>query len=74
MDLIYHGCFTKNADGTNRIIGLHQKCVIPTNRPFWKDPEDIHSPIKTRNQYANQSLVSIRDYRYYFQKKRRLKQ
>ena len=27
MDRIYHGCMTKNADGTNRLIGPDEKFV-----------------------------------------------
>ena len=32
---------TKNADGTNKLIGPGEKSLIPTNKCFWKDPEDI---------------------------------
>ena len=30
MDLIYHGCMTKNADGTNKLIGPGEKRLIAT--------------------------------------------
>ena len=33
-DCIYHGCFTKNRDGTNRIIEKNKACLIPTNNSF----------------------------------------
>ena len=41
MEGIYHGCFTKNADGTNKTIVPNVKCLIPINNPFWKQPQDI---------------------------------
>ena len=74
MMLVYHGCFTKNADGTNKIIGPGEKCLIPTAQCFWKDPEDVRSGVKTRSQLKNQPTVSIEDYQYYFQKKQRIQQ
>ena len=43
MELIYHGCITKNADGTNKIIGLGEKCLTLSAQCFWKDPRDIKS-------------------------------
>lgn len=35
---IYYGCMTKNADGTNKIIGTNDKCPTPTDNRFWKHP------------------------------------
>ena len=74
MELIYHGCFTKNADGTNKLIGPGEKCLTPTAQCFWKDPKDVRSGVKTRSQSANQPTVSTEDYEYYFQKKQRIEQ
>ena len=74
MELIYHGCFTKNADGTNKLIGPGEKCLTPTAQCFWKDPKDFRSGVKTRSQSANQPTVSTEDYEYYFQKKQRIEQ
>ena len=34
MDRIYHGCMTKNAGGTNRVIGPGEKCFVPTAQAF----------------------------------------
>ena len=31
---------TKNADGANKVIGPCEQCLIPTNNPFWKRPQD----------------------------------
>ena len=31
---MYHGCFPRNADGTNRIIEKGTKCISPTYECF----------------------------------------
>ena len=68
MELIYHGCMTKNADGTNKIIGPGEKCLTPT-------AQDIKSSgVKTHNQAARQPTVSTQDYNYYFENKERIRQ
>ena len=72
MALIQHGCFTKKAGGTNKLIGPREKCLTPTAQCFWKDPKNVRSGIKTRSQLENQHTVSIEDYQYYFQKKERI--
>ena len=41
MDRIYHGCMRENADGTTRLIGPREKCLVPTVRPYWKYPKDL---------------------------------
>ena len=70
MDRIYHGCMTKNADSTNRLIGPEKKCLVPTARPFWKYIEDIEtSGVKTRTQYKKQPTVSNRAFDIYFRNK-----
>ena len=75
MELIYHGCMTKNADGTNKIIGPGEKCLTPTAQCFWKDHQDIKSSgVKTHNQAARQPTVSTQDYNYYFENKERIRQ
>ena len=56
-DQIYHGCFTKNRDGTNRITEKHKACLIPTNNPFSKYSEDTPSGVKTRSQEKIDKLV-----------------
>ena len=45
MAFIYHGCFTKNADGTNKFIGPGDKRPTPTAQCFWKDPKDVRSGV-----------------------------
>ena len=70
MDRIYLGCMTQNADGTNRLIGSGEKCLVPTARPFWKYVEDIEtSGVKTRTQYKRQPTVSNKAFDTYFRNK-----
>ena len=52
-DRIYHGCFTKNQDDTKRLIKKNRGCLSPTNKPFWKYPQDIPSGVETRSQEKN---------------------
>lgn len=41
---------TKNTDGTNKIIDLCKKCLVPTDECFWKNPRDIKKyKVKTRS-------------------------
>ena len=68
LALVYHGCFTKNADGTNKLIGPEEKSLIPAAQCFCEDPEDVRSGVKTCSQPA----VSTEDYQYYFQEKQRI--
>ena len=35
---IYHGCFYKNADGTNKIIAAGETCPVPYRRMFLERP------------------------------------
>ena len=63
---------TKNADGTNKLIGPGEKSLISTDKCFWKEPEDIKSSgVKTRSQTINQPAVSNRDYNHYIKNKER---
>ena len=56
---IHHGCFSKNRDGTNKLIEKEKNCITPTNKPFWKYPEDVSSEVKTRSQEKNQKSLQI---------------
>ena len=47
---VFHGCFDKNRDSTNRVIAPGEKCITPTSEPFWKYPEDIFASVRTRSQ------------------------
>ena len=74
MALIYHGSLSKNANGTNKLIGAGEICLTATAQCFWKDPKDIRCGVKTRSQSVNQPTVSTEDYKYYFLKKQRIEQ
>ena len=68
MAQIYQDYMTKNADGTNKIIGTGEKCLVPTEKCFQKDPQDIRScGVKTRNRTKKEPAVSIKTYRNYFE-------
>ena len=69
MRYIYHGCFRKNNDSTNRIIANNEQCPITTSRPFWKYIEDVPDGVKTRSQYKKQKLVNHRTLDTYFRRK-----
>ena len=60
MANIYHGCFRKNIDETNRIIANGENCLVPTSRAFWKYIEDIPPGVKTGSQYTKQKVVDQR--------------
>ena len=69
-DCIYHGCFTKNRDGSNRLIEKTKGCLFPTNNPFWKYPQDIPNGVRTQSQEKkNQNLVEKGEYNRYFRQK-----
>ena len=73
MNCIYHGCFTKKADGINKIILAGERCLCPTTKPFWKFPEDIKDSVKIQSQTKKKSqLVTKKAYDKYFQNKERI--
>ena len=66
MDCIYHGCFRTEIDGTNRIIGPNETCLIPSSKLCSKYIEDIPGGVKTRSQYKKQPLVNLTEFDTYF--------
>ena len=55
---VFHGCFRKNEDGTNRIIEKGKRCLTPTAFPFWKKIEDIlNNGVCNRLQEQKQKIV-----------------
>ena len=66
---IHHGCFSKNRDGTNKLIEKEKNSITPTNKPFWKYPEDVSSEVKTRSQEKNQKKFTNTLYDKYFKQK-----
>ena len=73
MNRVYHGCFTKNADGTNKIILAGERCLCPISRPFWKFSENILDlGVKTRCQTKKaQQCVAKETYNQHFDNKKR---
>ena len=66
---IYHGCFYKNADGTNKIIKAGEKSLVPTDECFWKDPCDVKHGVKTRSRAKNEPKVTLKDFNRYYDEK-----
>ena len=46
---IYHGWLAVYENGTRCIIQdwLGEKCITPTDYPFWKRSEDVESKVET---------------------------
>ena len=59
MDKIYHGCFYKNADGTNKVIAAGELCLTPTKKCFWKDPSHVKNGVKTRSLLTSSQLLAF---------------
>ena len=66
-DKIYHGCFNKNKNGTNKLIKKGERYLTPTHSPFWKCPWDVPNGVITRAQEKNQKKVTIDKFIKYFQ-------
>ena len=69
---VFHGCFNKNRDGTNRVITPGEKCITQTSEPFWKYPEDIFASVRTRSQeqkYQQQKKLTKTEFQKYFKEK-----
>ena len=65
MDCIYHSCFRKNVNGTNRITGPNETCLVPSIKLCWKYIEDIIGGVKTRVSTKN----NVREFDTFFRNK-----
>ena len=70
-DRIYHGCFTRNQDGTKRLIKkkTEDAYALQTNligNKRKKYPQDIPSGVENRSQEKNKKLVKKKGYNRYF--------
>ena len=65
----YHGCFTRNKDGTNKLIEKGKSCICPTNSPLWKYPEEADGYVKAHSQERNKQKVTIKEFDQYFKEK-----
>ena len=57
----YHGCGNCYLDETNMLIETGRKCVLVTNKPFWKRPIDSNNKIakSTRNKLKTKPRANI---------------
>ena len=60
MDKIYHGCFYKNADGTNKTIVAGERCLTLSVDCFWRDPNDIKHGVKRKSRASSKPAVNFR--------------
>ena len=66
---IYHGCFYKNADGTNKIIKTGDECLVSTDECFWNDLCDVKHGVKTRSRAKNEPKVTLKNFNRYYDEK-----
>ena len=66
---IYHGCFYKNASGTNNIFKTGDKCLVPTGECFWRDPCDVKHGVKTSSRAKIEPMVTLKDFNRYYDEK-----
>ena len=69
---IYHGCFYKNANGTNKIIKKKKKklkCFVPTDECFWKVFCDLKHGVKTRSRAKNEPRITLKNFNRYYDEK-----
>ena len=53
-----------------KLIGPVKKCLVPTDKCFRKDPEDIKiQGVKTRSLTKKERVVTNREYNHYFENK-----
>ena len=58
---IYHGCDGGYINGTQILMESNDTCNWSTRNPFWKQPKDVYTEVKTRNQIKKSIIAS----RYY---------
>ena len=58
-DRIYHGCYTRYANGERRLIDFEkgERCICATKNPFWKWPLDDKLKMQTRRETKNRQLI-----------------
>ena len=66
-DKIYHKCFNKNKDRTNKLIKKGEKCLTPTYSPFWKSPWDFPNGVRTCSQEKKQKKITTKKFIKCFQ-------
>lgn len=58
-DKVFHSCFNKNKDGTNKLIEKGKGCVTPTNNLIWKCPLDVPNGVRTRSQERHKKKPNL---------------
>ena len=67
-DKIYHGCFNRNKDGTNKLLKKEKNVLHRHNFLFWKCPWDVPNGFMTRSQEKQkQKKITIEKFNKYFQ-------
>ena len=51
----------KNKDGSNKLYKKGENCCSVTNCPFWKQPWEIKSSVRTRQQEKKLELVTLEE-------------
>ena len=67
MNKIYHSCMYNNKDGSNKLYKNSENCCSGTNCPFWRQPWEIKSSVKTRLQEKKTRASYLRRINRYFQ-------
>ena len=69
-DKIFYGCWKVFKDGTKCLIKTNwgEGCLVPTNKPFWKRPEDVENKVKTMTQEMDKDLATNAYIKQYFNK------
>ena len=57
----------KNKNGSNKLYKKDENCCSGTNYPFWKQPWEIKSSVRTPLQEKKLELVTLEEYNRYFQ-------
>ena len=61
---------TKKVDGTKKLIGPGEKCLVLTEKCFWEDPRDMKNlKVKIRSRTKTEPTMSINDYDKYMRQK-----
>ena len=66
---LFHGCTYANFDSTQKLIDASHKCLVPTDKCFWKDPCDITTQIATWSMTKNVGAVPLNVFNKYFKDK-----
>ena len=69
MIRLFHGCTYANFDGTGKLIHESHKCLVPTDKCFWKDACDVTTQTKVQSMTKNEGAVVLKIFKKYFKDK-----